>query len=320
MSQHLEIMDVDLTGLVVLTGACGAYEEALATVAGLAGAARVIAVCQESKKRSQANAAAHNALPLAVFANVAGRVETLIRVDRACWPDVDILVSCPGLGPVTRSVVERLPPTAVVALMAEPWEIRPDLVDVEACGQMGIKIAAPNLGHPSIDLLPELAQRCCRLVSDAGVEPRGTRIAVLCDTPCGPFIERALTDRGAVDVQVFTHPMLLTRAAWDAVVVALRPSSSPPMDIKGLAAVMDKAGGAKLVQFSGEIDRVAANYFGFQVWPQRKPWRGRPGIAAEVLGPSAMVRRLVGGLKAAEAALHGAKLGSDEIGFVADRI
>src|SRR5262249_29385453 len=192
-------------------------------------------------------------LSFAAFAHVVDRIELTSRVDPSAWRSVDILLKCPELGPPLRSAFELVPKTAVVALMAEPWELHPDLIDFETCRELGIKVVAPNLDHPLIDLLPQLAQRCSELVAAAGLELRHRHIAVLCDTPCGPFIQRALTDGGA-RVEMFPHPLMLTRIAWDAVVVALRPSDRPPMDINGLAAILENARGTKLVQFSGEID------------------------------------------------------------------
>jgi len=107
------------------------------------------------------------------------------------------LVRCPELEPISRSVIELLPSAAVVALMAEPWEVRSRVVDIDACEEVGIKVVAPNLRHRCVEQLPDLARLCSDLVEDAGVDPGGARIALLSDTPCGPFIERALADRGA---------------------------------------------------------------------------------------------------------------------------
>jgi hypothetical protein len=311
-------MELDLSGLVVVGGAAG-YEEITATAAALAGAKRVFAISREQKRRPAAGESRERELPLARLANVAGRVEMVGRMHPRAWHGVDILVRCPELEPVSRSVVELLPPAAVVALMAEPWEIRPTVIDIEACEEAGIKVAAPKLSHPHVAQLPDLARLCSGLVKDAGIDPEGARIAILSDTPCGPFIESALADRGA-RVQTFPHPLLLTPGDWDAVVVALRPSNKPPMDINGLAAIMKNSRGAQLVQFSGEVDRVAARYFGLQLWPQRRPARGALGIPAAALGAASIIRRLVGGLKAAETVRRrGVESGSATIGFVVER-
>ena len=200
------------------------------------------------------------------------RLEIMRRIHPHQWNHVDILVSCPRTRPISRSTVEYLRPNSVVALMAEPWELSPEMVDLNACSEMRVKVAAPNLEHPAINLLPDLARLCCRLLQDAGIDARDRRIAVLCDTPLRRYIEDALIKQGA-RVTVLAHPQMLLPEMWDAVVVALRPAEKPSMDINGLARVSEAAHGSLLIQFSGEIDRLAARDFGLRVWPPRKPGR-----------------------------------------------
>ena len=91
------------------------------------------------------------------------------------------------------------------------------------------------------------------------------------------------------------------------------------MDINGLAAIKENAHSALLVQFSGEIDRVAARYFGLELWPRRRPARGQLGLPLETLGPTSVFRKVVGGLKAAECVRRCVELGADAIGSVVDR-
>ena len=309
LSLSCTALDLDLSGLVVLTGASDFHEELVASAAAFAGA-RVIAVSRESKRHTRRpDGRQVSMVKLAEYPDLANRIQIASRVDRRCWEDVDILVNSPLIEQMLGSIVELVPQTAVVALMAEPWELRPARVHVEECRRMGVKIAAPNLDHPQIDLLPQLAQLCCKSISEAGVTPRGARIALLCDTPFGPLVERGLVERGA-KVRVFPHPMLLNRESWDAVVVALRPSDRPSLDLKGVATVAENARGAKLVQFSGEVDRVAARYFGLHMWPPRKRPMSQFGIGADALAPAAMIRKIVGALKAAETVRRGSTLGA----------
>jgi hypothetical protein len=117
-------------------------------------------------------------------------------------------------------------------------------------------------------------------------------------------------------VDLFAHPLLLTGNRWEAIVVAMQPSERPSMDISCLGRISETSRGALLVQFSGEIDRSAAHYFGLRVWPPKRPARGQLGLALETLGAAPTVRKLTGGLKAAEVAYRGAELGRDSVGFI----
>ena len=310
---------LDLDGQVVAAGAGFGAEAITATAAALAGARSVFALTTERKKHARSPATSWDALDLATHAGHSARLEIMRRMHPHHWNDVDILVSCPRTRPISRSTVEFLRPNSVVALMAEPWELSPEMIDLNACSEMQIKVAAPNLEHPTINLLPDLARLCCRLVHDAGINASDARIAVLCDTPCRRYIEDALIEQGA-SVTVFAHPQMLLPETWDAVVVALRPAEKPPLDINGLAWVFEAARGSLLIQFSGEIDRLAARYFGLRVWPPRKPGRGQLGVAPELLGWNPIIRRIVAGLKAAEMARRGADLRRDSVGFIAGAI
>lgn len=312
--EQMALLDLDLSGLTVVVGAATGYQAAAATAAALADAGRVVALARGSQRQSSLAAAA-DTLAFASYANVSERVEVLDRIDSRRWQDVDLLATGVQVGPISRSLIELLPSRAVVSLMAEPWELRPGVVDFDGCDDAGIKVAAPNLGHPSINLLPEFARLCCILLGEAGGDQRGAKLALVCDTPCAPFIDKALRERGA-RVSVFAHPTLMTGDAWDVIVVAMRPSDKPPMDINSLGRISANSRQALLVQFSGEIDRSAASYFGLKVWPPKRPARGELGLPLDVLGAAPAIRKLTGGLKAAEAAYHGAELGPDSIGFV----
>ncbi len=311
----VEEFQLDLDGQVVVTGAGFGSEAITAIAAALAGARTVFALTAERKKHARSPATSWDALDLANHAGHSAQLKIMRRMHPHHWNEVDILVNCPRTRPISRTTAEFLRPHSVVALMAEPWELSPEMVDLHACSEMQVKVVAPNLEHPSINLLPDLARLCCRLLYDAGLSIRNTEIAVLCDTPCRRYIEDALIEQGA-RVTMLAHPQMLLPGMWDAVVVALRPAEKPSMDINGLARVFEAARESLLVQFSGEIDRLAARYFGLRIWPPRKPGRGQLGVSPEILGWYPTIRRLVGGLKAAEMARRGADLGRDGIGFI----
>ncbi|RUX04324.1 MULTISPECIES: hypothetical protein [unclassified Mesorhizobium] len=313
--KQIGLLDLDLSGLTVVVGATTGYQAVTATAAALANASRVVALTRTSSRHPSLAAIADATLAFAKHARVSKRVEVTNRIDSRKWQDVDLVTNCLQVAPISRSLIELLPSHAVVSLMAEPWELRPGVVDFNACDEAGIKVAAPNLSHPAINLLPEFARLCCILLGDAGVDHRAARLAIVCDTPCAPSLERTLSEGGA-RVSVFSHPMLLTDDAWDVIVVAMRPTDKPPMDINCLGRIARNSHQALLVQFSGGVDRSAASYFGLSIWPPKRPTRGQLGLPLDALGPAPMVRRLTGGLKAAEAAYRGAELAGDSVGFL----
>ncbi|MDX8442173.1 hypothetical protein [Mesorhizobium australafricanum] len=313
--EQIALLDLDLTGLTVVVGAATGYRAIAATAAALANAGRVIALTRDSQRRPGVPTAGYATLAFAKYAKVSDRVEVTNRIDSRNWQNVDLLANCLQIGPISRSLAELLPSHAVISLMAEPWELRPGVVDFEGCDDAGIKVVAPNLGHPAISVLADFARLCCVLLDDAGIDQRGAEIAVVSDTPCGPVIEHSLRERRA-RVSMFAHPSIMTGNKWDVIVAAMRPSDKPAMDINCLGRISENSRNALLVQFSGEIDRSAAHYFSLRVWPPKRPARGQLGLPLEALGAAPTIRKLMGGLKAAEAAYRGAELGRDSVGFI----
>lgn len=307
-------LSLDLSGATVVGGAATGYQGVLAAMAAMAGARHVVAIARDLRG---AGHAANATMAFAQFAGVADRIELLDRLDNRRWGGVDILLACSQVGQITRPIAELLPQSAVVSLMAAPWELRPSDVDVGACNDLGIKVAALNPGHPDVMLLPELARLSCMLLDEAGIEPYQANVAIVSDTPCAQFIADALRGRRA-RASIFPHPGLLTADAWQAIVSAMRPSDKPAMNINGLSRIFECAPDAQLVQFSGEIDRTAAGYFGIRVWPAKKPARGQFGLSLDALGPEPVIRKVAGGLKAAEAAYRGAQIATGDIGFLVD--
>lgn len=322
---HSEVLDLvreqiatyqlNLVGLTVVTAAAAGYQAAMAVMASFAGANRVVALTRPSKGYPSTADTAAATLALGRAGGVGERIDLLGHLASARWAKTDIVAASVELGAISPSIIELLPAQAVIALMGEPWEFRPGFLDIDVCRAVGIKVVAPNLGHPAVGLLPDYATLCCKLLAEAGLDAHEARLAVVCDTPCAPFIEQALRERGA-QVSVFAHPSHVTAQPWDGIILATRASEKPGMDINNLGRIVESAPNALLVQFSGGIDRSAAAYFGMRLWPPKKPGRGQLALPLEVLGPGPTLRRMVAGLKAAELAYRGVELDSETIGFM----
>lgn len=309
---ELDALSNDLSGLTVVTGAGSGFEGTAATMAAMAGARRVFALTRQSGLYPSAAEAARATLEPARRAGVAGRIEVCGSIAGRDWGEVDILLNCRAIRPISRATIGLLPRRAVIGLMAASWELRPDVVDLQGSAAAGIKVVELDLDHPRIRLLAEFGRLCALLASETGLDLRGAPTALICDTPCRAFIERELAMRGAV-VSSFAHPGLVTGEDWRLLVLAMRPSSATTMDVANLGRIGKSAPGAHIVQFSGTLDRSAAKYFGLTVWPARNPGRDQPGLPLEALGVELVLRKLAGGLKAAELGYHNLAGGHDSL-------
>ena len=64
--------------------------------------------------------------------------------------DVDILTNTGFLRPINKKLIKALTPKCVIPLMWEPWEFRPEEIDIDACVERGIKVYGTNEADPRL--------------------------------------------------------------------------------------------------------------------------------------------------------------------------
>lgn len=301
MRTRTEALGLDLRGLSVVTeAATGAYA-VTAPIAAMAGA-RVTAFTRATRHGTAAEAAAET-LALAAAAGVADRITVTETLDPAVLASCDILTNSGHLRPITAGTIALLPAHAVIALMFEAWEFRGLDLDLAAARARGIRVAAVNERHPHVGVFDFLGPLAVRQLQDAGLDPDGRRVALLCDNPFLPHVFAGLEAAGA-STAVAARADDLPAGPFEAVVVALDPGRNPPLDAHALRVLARKAPRGTVTQFFGDIDRTAATGTRLGFWPPQAPARGHMGILLNVLGPEPIIRLQAGGLRAAEVVLR----------------
>lgn len=310
--RRIAALQLDLTGLTVLTeAATGAYA-VTAVIAAMAGAAQVHAVARDTKRHGRFEDAAKATIGLAAHAGVAERINVTGSATSDILQECDIVTNSGHLRPIGRSMIDRLPDRAVIGLMYEGWEFRGADIDLSVCRERGIRIAAVNERHPDVGVFAFLGPLCVRLLADAGLNPPGRRIALLCDNPFAPFLRAGLLQAGA-SVTLSDSVSSLPAASWDAIVVALDPARTPVLGESDMARLATVAPGTCIAQFWGDVDRASAARRGIQVWPRIEPAPGHMGILLNRLGPEPIIRLQAGGLRAAEYVFRGGASDPDGI-------
>ncbi|WP_205927474.1 hypothetical protein [Rhizobium sp. P32RR-XVIII] len=299
MHRAIESTGLDLSGLTVLTEAASGAYAATAMIAALAGAKRVYAFVRPSKYGTVAEIQS-STLRLASFIGVDDRITVLEELRDDVIKDADIVTNSGHLRPISPDLVSKLADDAVIALMFEAWEFRPDDIDLDACVRRSIPIVGVNERHPSVDVFSFLGPLCVKHLHDCGLAVYRDRIALVCDNEfAGPMAD-GLSAAGA-EVEVFKVVGDLVEGEWDAVVVALKPHREPRVssaELNHIATCVPS--GAVVVQFWGEVDREAAKRAGLSIWPVSPPRPGHMAILLSDIGPEPIIRLQAGGLRAAE--------------------
>jgi hypothetical protein len=276
----------------------------------MAGAECVYAFARSSRYGSICDVKAWTA-ELARAAGIARRVNVVEETSPDILRQVDIVTNSGHLRPITAGLIDHLPDTAVVALMFEAWEFRPQDIDLGACARRSIPIVGVNERHAALDVFSYLGPLCVKQLLDCGFAVYGNRIGLLCDNAFGSPIAKGLRGLGA-HLEQFVDVAEIFRDAWDLMVVALQPTVAPRIgyaEAGQIAAVTPPE--TPVIQFWGDVDREALTTHGLKTWPFDAPDRGHMAALLSYIGPEPIIRLQTGGLRAAECIFRGEEASAD---------
>lgn len=295
-------MSLDLSGATVLTeAATGAY--VVTPVLAALGGAGVVNAVTRSTRFGSVDEVAEQTRELADLLGVEDRI-AIHRdgLSQELVEAADIVTNSGHVRPIDARIAGWMRPDAVVPLMFEAWEIDMgrDDVDLAALRERGIRYAGTNERHPAVDVFSYLGPMAVKLLTDAAVSAYASRVLVVCDNPFLPYLRDGLERIGAAVTARERFDADDLDAGLDAVIVALTPRDDPVVEESDVAAIAERAPGAVLAQFWGDVPRVWCTDHGVPCVPQEDPGRGHMGVLPSAVGPEPIVRLQAGGLKVAE--------------------
>lgn len=299
MRRSITATGLDLSEVILVTEAANGAYSVTPVIGALAGAKRVYALARSSRYGAVRDVSARVS-ELADASGVTGIVNVVEELSPDILASADIVTNSGHLRPLSAHLIDRLPGSAVIALMFEAWELRPGDIDIAACMRRRIPIVGINERHPAVDVFSFLGPLCAKQLLCCGCAVYSNRIALLCDNDFAKPMADGLSGLGA-SIKVFSAVEEIFPDHWDAIVIALKPAPAPrigPREASHLATVTPS--GATIVQFWGDIDREALIAHEFNIWPSEPPPPGHMGSLLSEIGPEPIVRLQTGGLRAAE--------------------
>jgi hypothetical protein len=299
MQQAIQSCELNLNKLTVLTeAATGAYA-VTPVIAAIAGAEKVFALTRSSQYGSVEEVKAQTET-LAEIAGVSEKIGIITNRCPGVVSQADIITNSGHIRPIDAEMISWMKPTAVIPLMYEAWELRPDDVDLMACRLRGIPVVGVNERHPNVDVFSFLGIMAVKLLLDAGVAVYKSQILLLCDNPFRSFIEAGLANVGATVDTCDSLTAAQQDRRYDAILVALQPQTWPVLSAMDATMIAKYWPGALVAQYWGDIER--SNFLTHQIpiWPEVAPKPAHMGILPSSVGPEPIIHLQTGGLKAAE--------------------
>lgn len=325
LHEAVDRLELNLSGLKILTeAATGAYA-VTPVIAALAGAQ--VRAFTRSTRYGTVDQVREEVMHLAVKAGVkAGQIEIIEDLRPEWISEADVVTNSGHLRPLNREVLQYLKKGAVLPLMFEEWEFRPDDLDLAFCHQRGIQVGATNERHPDVDVFNYLGDMAIRMIFDAGLCLYRNCFVLISNNDFGPYIANRLAQMAPVavcDLSKRREEYVHRDITW----IGEFPHFDIPDAFRDAAAVLFTAfpftdtwiGDNKTIElkrlttqlrnpfilrYAGEIDASLCDLAGVPYYPAVvKP--GHMGILPSGIGADAIIRLQAGGLKVAELMLRG---------------
>jgi hypothetical protein len=245
------------------------------------------------------------ATALATLCGVQDKIHFVTEKTKDIVLHCDVVTNSGHLRPLDAEFVSWMKPGAVISLMYEAWELRPEDVDLAACKWRGIQVAGVNEINPAVDVFSYLPMLAARQLFECGVPIYGTRILLLCDNRFEPYLRQGLTNMGAEVDSFESFASVPPGYRYDALLVSMTPRTAPVISRAEARVLAERWPGIVVAQFFGDIDRTALAEVGVSFRPVAAPPAGHMGVYLTDVGPDAIVRLQTGGLKVGEILARG---------------
>jgi hypothetical protein len=310
-------LDLDLSGISVLTEGASGNFVVTPLMAALAGSPHVVALTGDSRY-GRASDVVEYIMGWAVRLGVADRIEVTTDRDRAQEVGCSLITNLGFVRPIDAGIVERSPPDTVVALMWEPWEFRPEDVDLKACRDRGIPVLGTCETDIRVGTFRYVGLIVLKLLLENGLEVDGCDILVI---GASPFLQPTIDvlRRNGANVAVVAmddgepEEVISRRAIgeYDAIALVDHRSRKNIVGPGGLLAPEQMIGtGVRLVHVCGVVDDEALAAAEIQKIPARKVSAGYMTLTTDYVGPRPVIDLHAAGLKVGEIVVRSFRRGS----------
>ena len=312
MRSSILAMDLDLTGIGVLTEAASDVFSTTCLMAAIAGASPVVAVARDSEwgdAKSVVEDIQIAAKQLGIDGHVQFETELSPRIVRQC----SLVTNLGFVRPIDARMMSELPRDSAISLMCEPWEMRQSDVDVDAAVHRSVAVAGTNERHPLVRTFDYLGPLAGLLMLKAQKEVVGSEVLLVASEPFAEPIADWLVSAGADRVDIRVPPIVSldlqdSEASLDAVLVAHMGRDSLGSGMSLSPSVLARLGTALLV-IAGDVETKPFERMGVEVHPLPSKPTGHMWVTTSMIGPKPVINLHCAGLKVGEVMVRALRSG-----------
>jgi hypothetical protein len=323
VKEHIKQLNLDLSGLIVLTEAASGSYVFTPLIAALARAAGVIAVTRDSSYGDAKDVMENTYLLAKYFGIQKKRIQIVESLSPQITGKADIVTNLGFLRPINKEFISNLKPTAVISLMYETWEFREEDLDLQECWKKGVPVLGTNEQNEVLRIFDYIGHLCLKILLEAEIEVFRSKIILVGDNDFGRNIVGTLSAAGAEVLWVTNTPgdevkklggtkigcslkelsVQNSVRDCDAIIVNAYPDRNVVIGECGdisARRLKELAPGTTIIQLNGLIERESLNMLGIACLPAKEPRIGHMGWTLAYLGPKPVVALNSGGLKVGE--------------------
>jgi hypothetical protein len=195
IGESIELFQLDLTELTVLTEAANGSYFVTPIIAALAGG-QVRALAKDSSYGKKSDVVKYVSKRINSF-KLHNSIEIVTELSDSVIQQSNIVTNLGLLRPIGSSFIEAMNNKAVITSMCEDWEIRNEDIDLPKCREKGILVGAVNEESSLKNIFHYVGFLAMKLILEAGLEVYNNRFLIVSSDKFGDTIANVLKKNGA---------------------------------------------------------------------------------------------------------------------------
>jgi len=189
-------INLDLSNLIVLTEAATGNWIFTPIIAAFANAKKVICITKDSQY-GKSNDIKLNFKKITQFLKINEKIQVYSEPESKLISEADIITNSGLVRPIDKKFIDSMKETAVISLMWEPWEFRPEDIDLYECWKKQIPILGVNEHNSIMNIMKYDGEAIIKILNNANVSLLNKKIILVGENLSALYMYDSLQKAGA---------------------------------------------------------------------------------------------------------------------------